>query len=503
MCASETESTPGSDRPGGGAERASALRSTREETIARVRGLIDTSPELASLLLEFEPGDLLLREGGFVGKIFCIFDGTVTLFRRGADSERIAVDFVREGELVGLLSYFTGARNFFDAEVTQRGTGLVLSFEKFRSLEGSAPELYRGLQSLIYHNLIERYRRMARLHMELATVNSTLEKERDALRRTVAELEQTRSRLVEQEKMAMLGRLVAGLAHEINNPASAILRSIDYLREAFEEVLGQRDGKQREIARRFWEEGVRAQMPDTSTQRERLESLVRKHPKISRPLLRRLAVVSPEVLGMASDLDDRKIRQLLPVFEAGLSLQTVQVSSERIRNLVVNLKKYARPGAHGVSRIDLREGIRETLLILRGILKRYEVEVDLPEIPPVDADPGRLNQVWTNLIHNACEAMGESGRLRVSCGRSDENRVFVRVQDSGPGVPDELKGRIFDASFTTKEQAKHFGLGLGLSISRDIIADHAGVMTVEDAPGGGAVFCVEVPSAVEDATEGK
>ncbi len=494
MCAGETGSTPGSS--GTGDLPPGERRRDTSRVVAEVRRLAEASSELRERIRKFDSGVLLLREGERHDEIFCLLDGTVKLYKRASAGTKIAVDVVRPGDLVGLLSYCTGNPNFTDAAVTTPVTALALSFEQFGSLAGSAPELYERLQSLIRDNLTERYRRMVVLHLELATLNTTLENERDELRRTVLELESTRNRLVQQEKMAMLGRLVAGLAHEINNPASATLRSVDYLGEAFAEVLEKVPGQvDSGTARRFWDAGLSARLPDTATQRSRLDALARDHPRLSRPLLRRLAAIPPEVLRFGTGIDPDEAIRLLPVFEAGLNLQIIRVSSERIRDLVVNLKKYARPGPAGEAAVDLREGIRETLLILRGAVRRFDVQLDLPPVPPVRADPGRLSQVWTNLIYNACEAMGQQGRLRISCGPAGDDRVFVTVQDSGPGVPEEIRERIFQPNFTTKEQANHFGLGIGLSISREILADYGGELTVGNAPEGGAVFRVELPAA--------
>jgi signal transduction histidine kinase len=440
-----------------------------------------------------------LEQGGSRKEIFCLLEGEVTQYKRATDGKRIAVDVVREGDLVGLLSYCTGNPNFTDSVAKRPVKALAMDYELFGSLAQSAPALYERLQTLIRDNLTQRYRRMVELHLEVATVNAELERERDALRSTVHELEATRSRLAHQEKMAVLGRLVAGLAHEINNPAAAVLRSVDYLKDAFEEVLeGVFEDDEGESARHFWNAGMCAELPDTATQRERLDALVETHPRLPRSLLRRLAGLPPEVLALAPDLSPESLGRLLPVFESGLNLQTIQVSSERIQNLVVNLKKYARPGSNGEEEIDLREGIRETLLILRSALKPFQVELDLPEIPKVKGDSGKLNQVWTNLIYNACEAMGREGRLRVCCGQDGAGRVFVEVEDNGPGISPELKEKIFEPNFTTKQQANHFGLGLGLGISRDIVRDHGGELSVIDAPDHGAIFRVELPVRKQD-----
>jgi len=104
------------------------------------------------------------------------------------------------------------------------------------------------------------------------------------------------------------------------------------------------------------------------------------------------------------------------------------------------------------------------------------------------------NQVWTNIIINACDAMDDEGRLFINCGTSSDNQVWVTFADNGPGVPDALKTKVFESSFTTKTAGGEFGLGIGLAISKSIIQKHSGSLSVRDRMGGGAEFVVHLPA---------
>lgn len=135
----------------------------------------------------------------------------------------------------------------------------------------------------------------------------------------------------------------------------------------------------------------------------------------------------------------------------------------------------------------------ETLQILGNQLKNVNVDVNLPEIPGVSCIPGEINQVWTNIIINACDAMGNKGDLFISCGLTSEDYVWVKIADNGPGIPDKFKKKIFDSSFTTKTAGGEFGLGIGLAICKGIIEKHQGTIMVNDRQGGGAEFLVSLP----------
>jgi signal transduction histidine kinase len=221
-------------------------------------------------------------------------------------------------------------------------------------------------------------------------------------------------------------------------------------------------------------------------------------------VLRTLAQVEPAVLEafayyvVANPTVERKelARRWVEMFEIGTLVRSMRVAAERIGGIVRSLKGYSRQDQAELAEVDLRDGLRDTLVLFGYRLKRFQVVVDLPVPLRVRGRPGELNQVWTNLILNACEAMGERGTLTLS-GGTEPGAVWVRVQDTGPGVPPALLERIFESGFTTKkpDDPAKGGLGLGLAIARSIVEQHGGRLTVQNVPGGGAAFTVRLPAA--------
>jgi signal transduction histidine kinase len=241
----------------------------------------------------------------------------------------------------------------------------------------------------------------------------------------------------------------------------------------------------------------------TEIQRARIKELGQRFPDLPRPLIRSLAQIPPTLFSRVEtrikrEPEARRIdlaRRWVEVFEAGTLVRNMRVASSRIGNIVGSLKGYSRQDKAAEEQVDLREGLNDTLVLFGYVLKKFKVEVELPEIPAVHCHASELNQVWTNLVLNACQAMGESGTLRVTCGTVGNRMVWVNIQDTGPGVPESLRQRIFEKGFSTKETGKTAGMGLGLAIAKGIIEKHNGRIEVENVAEGGAAFTVFLPTA--------
>ena len=313
----------------------------------------------------------------------------------------------------------------------------------------------------------------------------------------------TRSDL-QDEKMASLGRLSAGLAHELNNPASALARSSKEFAASLSEVeasalaLGTTplSSEQLELIRE-----VRTQCGDPAA-RAALSPLERaeREEAVSEWLARHgLAGEVAEALvetGVTLENLDRLGRALAPeglgfalrsigaTCRARLVAGEVEAAASRIHSLVAAIKGFTYMDQSGVpAPVLVGQGLSDTLAVLGGKARRKSVTVTLqvPEdLPPVEGFGGELNQVWANLIDNAIDAVPKSGRVEVSAAR-ENGFVVVRVIDDGPGVPESLKGRIFDPFFTTKPQG--LGTGLGLDIARRLVGEHDGVIELDSRPG--------------------
>jgi two-component system NtrC family sensor kinase len=267
------------------------------------------------------------------------------------------------------------------------------------------------------------------------------------------EMERLQAQVLQAEKMASLGQLAAGVAHELNNPAGFIYSNIDLLKEHI----------------------------------ERLKTCLSNYDDVELPPA---AAARIAAIKKASDYDNI-------VADLGSILSDCYVGAERIRDVVQNLRLFSRLDEAAVKRVDLNEGIESTVRLLSGYYKSgcISLSCDFGEIPQVNCYAAQLNQVWMNLLVNAAQAVGESnGEVRITT-RCKGRTVIVSVSDNGPGItPDELK-KIFDPFFTTKPVGE--GTGLGLSISHGIIERHGGKIDVESAPGQGTTFTVSLPVDAE------
>lgn len=450
---------------------------------ARLRHLAETEPSLAAHIADHRPGDVLLREGEPNNALFILLAGELALYKTTAGAaEPTLISTHGPGDLLGVNSIATREPAFTTARVLTLLRCLRLDTATLAALPDAHPEFHELLQKLIAANLAVRYRAAVRLQLHLAQAN--------------AELTETRNQLVHQEKMAVLGQLVAGLAHELNNPAAALARQRDHLAETLAALLaralpaGWID---------YWQAGETspAAAGDPAA-RARLETLETDRPSLPRSLLRRLAAL-PAPLAAAL-LPPRYASTLTPeaetrlaVFETAHLLRAQQAASAQISHLVASLKNYARPASAGPERVNLRANIENTLLILGPGLETTDLATDLAPDLEVHARGGDLSQIWTNLVRNAAEAMGPGGRLLITARRASPTEAEVAIIDHGPGIPPALRERIFELNFTTKTGRENFGLGLGLSISRSLACQHGGTLAYRETPGGGGTFLVRLP----------
>lgn len=471
----------------------------------KIREALQSIPEAESVARDFVAGEVLLREGDNPGTISLIIRGEIELLKHAEDGDEYPLGTLRPGQFLGLLSLSSGHASFFTARAAAEGTLLTMPDDRFVELLHNRIDFHQFVTPLLLGNLVDRYRRVVRLHLEVAELTRDLNAEKRQLQAAIDELEETRNRLIQQEKMATLGQLTAGIAHEINNPIASLSRAADLIHPQMLKFFA--EGIEHGLTpmfRQAFELGVTREPLQTETQRERAEELTRLFPNLPRPLVRTLAQVHPEslaelktaMLRVPESVRFSLLSQWADTFEAGVLVRNIRLAAERIGGIVGSLKSYSRQDKADEEAVDLRQGINDTLVLFGYVLKKFTLVVDLPEMPPVRCRPGEINQVWTNLILNACEAMGDNGTLWVCCGVRPPDQVWVRIQDSGPGVPRELREKIFDSHFTTKQiaSARGSGLGLGLAIARGIVEKHGGRITVSDAPEGGAIFTIFLPT---------
>jgi signal transduction histidine kinase len=427
------------------------------------------------------PGETLFSEGELGDTAYVVTEGEVEILKTSGRRE-LLLGLGSAGAVVGEMALLRHAPR--SASVRARGAATLLSIPN-ATLDGvlqASPTAWRNMLDVV----LDRWR-------------------------------SNEARLRQNERMAQLGTLTAGLAHELNNPAAAVARGVTHLRaevvtqdaafaaavaatgadlrEELDALLADVSGRAGRpnpadaVTRADEEAGVEDWLGSHDVARpwERAPVLVDAGIEIER-LDDVAAAFPPEAL-------EAVVAAMCAVAVVGTLLREVEEGATRLSAIVKALKSYSYLDQAPVQDVDLTVGLDDTLLILKrkteGITidRRYD-----PTLPHIEAYGSELNQVWTNLIDNAADAITGSGRTD---GRIEvrafpvADGVVVEVEDNGPGIPDDVLPRIFDAFFTTKPPGS--GTGLGLEITQGIVFErHGGEITVQSEPGR-TVFRVELP----------
>ncbi|MGB0562044.1 MAG: sensor histidine kinase [Spirulinaceae cyanobacterium] len=317
-----------------------------------------------------------------------------------------------------------------------------------------APVTTRDEVGILAHSLNRLIERVGDYTHELERSQETLEQRVEErtqeLKETLGNLKSTQTQLIQTEKMSSLGQMVAGIAHEINNPVNFIHGNLIHLERYIDDLFELLEVLQRHTA-----------------------------PNI------------PEVEDTIEDVDLEFLKTDLPEM-----LNSMKIGSDRIKEIVLSLRNFSRLDEAEMKAVDLHKGLDNTLTILSNRLKQgVEVIKDYGNLPLVFCYPAQLNQVFMNLISNALDAMEEAEvkpkQITLTTEQLGDNRVSIKICDNGPGIPDALKDKLFDPFFTTKPIGK--GTGLGLSICYQIVEKHCGAIAVESQPGAGTVFVITLP----------
>jgi two-component system NtrC family sensor kinase len=287
-----------------------------------------------------------------------------------------------------------------------------------------------------------------------------LERSEEALRATNRELKETSAQLVHSEKMASIGQMAAGVAHEINNPIGFVMSNLGTLADYADQIKAALD-----VCAALDHETIAAR-----------PQLAAAFGDLSRD----------DLAFVRDDLDDLLAESL--------------EGCERVRDIVQNLKGFARSNDQAPRPVDLAECIESTLKVVWNELKyRCEVVKEYGDVPAVVCSPGKINQVILNLLVNAAHAIADQGTITIATAVEDAYAV-LRVSDTGCGIDPETQARLFEPFFTTKDPGK--GTGLGLYICHDIVSEHRGSIAVESAVGVGSTFTVRLPlNGARESTE--
>ncbi len=454
--------------------------------------LLEELPEIGRAKLVFKAGETIVEEGQSNDRLLILSEGEAQLCKRDQDGFLVEADAFGPGSILGLTSFWTRQHVFATVVSVAESKCIAITRPVFDKLVRDHPEFRELIQGLFVNNLSRRYHHLVRLLVDMSRLERQLKEERNQLRDTLQQLEQTTNRLINQEKLATMGQLLAGIAHEINNPVGALLRSVETAEETLLQLI---DSNMGETERIMIREGLACPFWSSEDKRERIAQLSGELPDAPRSLLRQLAQLTDKAMALLMPFlkDQSDCDRLLAIFDLGVCFRGAGIAANRIEGIVSGLKNYGRSVSTNWVDASIVDGIRDTLTVLNNRLKRYDLILDLKETPAMSCNLGEMNQVWTNLLVNAMDATSEGDSIRISSSVQKES-IFVRIEDAGPGIDEARLKTVFQPNYTTKNQSGSFGLGLGLSISRDIIKKHGGTIRADrSADLGGACFEVELP----------
>jgi len=442
-----------------------------EDDLWQLCGLIE--------IINLSAGEVLFEEESPADRAYVIKEGELEIIKSGADGEMLLA--VRStGEVIGEMALLEENPRMASVRARTDSTLFTITKEQLDDLIATSPSAAQAL----FKTILARWR-------------------------------STQGKLRQSEKMAQLGTMTAGVAHELNNPAAAVKRAANQLDEALERfVQAEMELKDKQFSAEqetIISEAYRM-AKDSAANPPQIDSLARSdlqeeiedwlyktgidEPWELAPVLVDMSLTVSDLQKMDSAFEDGQFSFILgwmcAVYSVNSLVRSVGLGAGRISEIVKALKSYAYLDQAPVQNVDIHQGLDDTLVILASKLKSG-VTVNkeyAPDLPLIQAYGSELNQVWTNLIDNAIDAMEGDGELKLRTYR-DADWVVVEVEDSGDGIPEDIQSKIFDPFFTTKPPG--VGTGLGLDISYNIVVQkHRGNLQFTSAPGK-TTFIVRLP----------
>ncbi len=446
-----------------------------QENEALLNRLIQNYFSDSSRFIWLRKGEILIEEGAVNSRLFFVHSGRLSGFVETKDQGREIVFSAAEKNFLGVYSFFS--KTYISLATIQAETDCELAYiDKHTKPAADTLCIEKDFMPFAVKDLVKRQHRLLEVSREK---------------------QQTQKKLMENQNLASLGQIAAGIAHELNNAISVLAHNTEWLSRQLSMQMEQ------EPESVFFKTGLNKGRYLSSRE-------VRQHKKKLRadcPLMDANTIAQIAQMGLsekqASDisrLPKTQINAMYNSWELGAALHDMEVASRQSAHVVQSVKSLGNLQKNRQAGVDLNETIHNALTLLRHKTRDISVRLELDPLPPITANIGEFIQVWTNLIKNACEALHDARSDNAQLTINSEcimGNIRVKIADNGPGIPNEIFSTIFQPNVTTKVSGLSFGLGLGLTIVKRIITEYDGRIDVQSSTNGTS-FIIYIPSGGND-----
>ncbi|MGC9327384.1 MAG: ATP-binding protein [Candidatus Hinthialibacter sp.] len=429
--------------------------------------------------IRLKPGEILIREGELNERLFLVLSGVLRGYMKLPDGRQMEAFCTTRRRFVGGPSFFSKSFTSLNTVVAQEESVVAyITQDQKPVFDGVSHSLEEQFMPFMVAELIHRQHRIHKI---------SLEKEK-ALKA-----------LLHSEKMASLGQISAGIAHELNNAVSVVKRNSDWLCRDFSRVLNE---KYPDFFA-YFQSGALEGRKISSREARRKAAELQNRFDLSRDLAFKIAQTGlrdDQLLALAG-ADPPAWEQIIFFWEMGAALNDVLVASNHAVHVVKSIKELGAQRSERKPGLDLVECIDEAVVLLASPLRKVNLDMQMALLPTIVGNKGELVQVFINLMQNACESMTSAQTPNPTLqirSAIDNHDIIITIRDNGPGIDPRLLPRIFEPAITTKTDGRTVGLGLGLTIVERIVDSYGGVIRAESQPGD-TVFTIRIPLGGENA----
>jgi len=436
--------------------------------------LIKTYFSDPSKRIKLEKGEVLIEEGGFNDRLFLVLQGYLKGYVKTPDKGNFELFQAPRHKFVGVYSFFS--KTFISsARVVAEEDSEVAYIDPNIKIVPSD----KG------NSLFEQF---------MPVVVSDLAQRQQDEQKMGYEKERALKKLIQSERLASLGQMATGIAHELNNAIVVLERNTHWLCENCAQMLQNNYLEGYKYFRKGLTKGRELSTRDIRNQKK----TIKKKFSLKEDEADKLAVMGIEEQSIEDILPNNKesIDDIYHYWLLGISFHDMKVAAQLGTNVVTSVKALGGQKSIQKERCDLNETIKKALTLLSSPLRGFQLSLSLSDLPYIFINKSDWVQVWTNLVKNSIESLNNSdidNKIIEISSYSKNNNIFVTVQDNGPGIPGDIQEEIFKPNFTTKEKGLEFGLGLGLVISERIIRSYKGDIFLDSQPGK-TIFTIKIPT---------